>query len=206
MSSKTDDPVVQDLPDTSSLPVEKAVKRLIPIVQEVENREYLEQIHVENGYAVSTDGHKLAALPLSSNGEAVDYPVPEIHKTDAIRRQPSASTNESELPALEIVCTHQNDRSGTIKPSQSDDNSDSFPDLEPIWPKTDEDLKVKVNGSYLKRLIEILLEDSEDESICFEFVAVDESTEEEKGINASSPLKITSDQGVAVLMPMLMDE
>ena len=192
----TDDSIKEDLPDDEVFDLPEAMEELIEIPKQAsDSRSYLNQVHVENGYACATDAHVLAAVPVSTNGESKDYPAPEIHKTDSIRENGDGES-------LKVVCTHQTDKSGTIKPIPSDENSETFPDVQEVWPDTDGELRVRVNPEYLTRIAKIVGDTDEDSGIILSFCREQGDEDTPDGIDAASPVKITGPDGAGVVMPL----
>lgn len=188
------DPIAQDLPDDKPMDLPEAVETLLTIPKQADDsREYLKQLHFENGYLAGTDAHILAALPVADNGEPMDYPAPKVHKTDAIRQNGDGES-------LKIVCTHSTDLSGTIEPVAAEENTNEFPDIQQVWPDTHENLQVRVNAEYLSRVLDVLTGDEDPPSVTISFVRAD--GDEASGLNDAAPIKLTSSRGIGLIMPL----
>ena len=195
----TGDPIKKDLPNDEVFNLPEAMEALVEIPKQAsDSRSYLNQVHIENGYACATDAHVLAALPVSTNGEPKDYPAPDIHKTDGLRMNGDGES-------LEVVCTHQTDKSGTIKPIPSDENSEAFPDVQEVWPDTDDELRVRVNAEYLSRIAQTV-SGAEDDSVVLSFCREVTQEDERDGLDSASQIKITGEKGAGVVMPMRLKQ
>jgi hypothetical protein len=196
MSEETENPIVNELEDKESIPLEEAYERLYEIMDNVDDgRDYLRQLHLERKTAVASDAMTLAALPVDQNGEAKDYPAIERHSTDAVRRNGDGES-------LENVCTHQTDHSGPIEAIPSDENPDEFPDVAQVYPDVDEKLRIRVNEDLLKQVLDVVSGDEEGVILSF---CRNENEDEPDGIDAMSPIKIEGTDGVGLVMPMRMD-
>lgn len=195
-------PIEKELPERPVVPLEEAYADLLPLTGE-DGRAYLKQIHVHpSGFAVATDAHRLAALPVEGPDEPCEYPARDLHKSDAVRANGDGTS-------LVAVCTHKNDKSGPIEPVPSAENDQEFPDLSQVWPSTHPQLRVKVNADYLIDVVEALTEGEDTTAVELHFVAKQQASGDEEsavGINPEAPLKVVSDRGCGLVMPIRLED
>lgn len=201
-ASKQQDPIAEELPEATTVPIPHAYKTLLPLTSD-NGRARMNQVHVSaEGYAISTQGHILGVLPVDAPSGAYDLPAKNLHKTDSVEANGDGRS-------LMVKCGHKQDRSGIVeaKPA-SEEREDSFPDIGEVWPDTHEDLRIRLNADYLRQLLDVL-SDGDETAVTLHFCA--ETAEQENGdepalvgIAPTKPVKVKSSRGVGLVMPMRM--
>jgi len=195
--------------DTPILRLSKAA--LANVASKDTTRDNLRVMHLENGGAVSTDGHRLIKMPfegshLLTNGESFDIPIDAI---EAARK----ALKKSDAMEIDLDATRANGSVSisagpvSLKPAKPETE---FPKWQQVIPSDRAPFRVGVNPAYLAELSEILGNWSREHtkgsacSIALEF------QEKDGGIDEFAPIRIVArrigltgqdEEALAVLMP-----